>query len=111
MKMRSQVNKLRKIPFLYRNDKEKFLMLLNSLFARSISGCLQIKDMDPILCSLVCNLMYSLESPQWVRSSEVLLWKSATFIQEIVIPEVDLVSVEYLCVCVHMHAHKYTYIL
>lgn len=55
--------------------------------------------------------MYSLESPQWVRSSEVLLWKSATFIQEIVIPEVDLVSVEYLCVCVHMHAHKYTYIL
>lgn len=53
--------------------------------------------------------MYSVESPQWEGSSELLLWKSATFIQEIVIAEVDIVSIEYLCACVH--AHKYTYIL
>lgn len=65
--------------------------------------------MDPGLCSLVWNLMYSVESPQWEGSSELLLWKSATFIQEIVIAEVDIVSIEYLCACVH--AHKYTYIL
>lgn len=43
--------------------------------------------------------MYSVESesPQWVSSSELLLWKSTTSIQEIVTAEVDIVSVEYLC--------------
>lgn len=63
--------------------------------------------MDPVLCPLVCNLTYSVESPQRIRSSELLLWKSATFIQEIITAEVDIVSVEY--VCVRVHAHKYIY--
>lgn len=57
--------------------------------------------MDPGLHLLICNLTYSVESPWWIRASELLLWKSATFIQEIVAAEVDIVSVEYLCVCTH----------
>lgn len=51
----SQVKKLRKISSFYSAVKEKILALTNALFATSISGCLEIKEMDPVLCSAVCN--------------------------------------------------------
>lgn len=67
--------------------------------------------MDLVLCLLVYNLMYSVESesPQWIRSSELLLWKSTTSMQETVIAEVDIVSVEYLCVCMRRHINRPIY--